>query len=289
MSVVWLDGALIPREVASVSVDDMGFLYGAACFETMRAPAGTVFRLERHLDRLKSGLEALAVPPPPRATLREAVAATLDANAPGAGEDGAVFGVRVRLTVSAGRGSGRPDLSAPSAPTVLVVGEPLTAPPGPTRLAVASQRLDQHRPLREAKTANYLLSLLALAEARAAGCDEALILNHRGHVAEAATANLFVAVDGVLVTPPMDDGPLPGVTREAVLECASASAIPVAERTLTLDDLASVDELFLTNSIVGVRPVSAVEDLWRAGERPGPLTAALAAAYDRLVRSECGV
>ncbi len=290
MSVVWLDGSLVPREAASVSVDDLGFLYGAACFETMRAAAGTVFRLERHLDRLEAGLEALAVPSPPRATLREAVAATLDANASADGEDGedgASFAVRVRLTVSAGRGSGRPDLTAPSSPTVLVVSEPLLAPAGPARLAVASQRLDERRPLREAKTANYLLSLLALAEARTAGCDEALLLNHRSHVAEAATANLFASVQGVLVTPPPEDGPLLGVTREAVLECANASAIPVAERTLTLADLASVDELFLTNSIVGVRAVSAVAGRWRAGECPGPLTSALAAAYDRLVRSEC--
>ncbi len=285
MSTVWLDGALVPREAASVSVDDLGFLYGAACFETMRVAAGTVFRLERHLDRLETGLEALAVPPPPRATLREAVAATLDANALA---DGAAVGARVRLTVSAGRGSGRPDLAAPSAPTVLVVGEPLPAPAGPARLALVSQRLDERRPLRGAKTANYLLSLLALAEARAAGCDEALLLNHRGHVAEAATANLFAAVEGVLVTPPLVDGPLSGVTREAVLECAAAAAVPVAERSLTLADLLSVDELFLTSSIVGVRPVSAVAGRWLAAECPGPLTSTLAAAYDRLVRSECG-
>ena len=279
-STVWLDGALLPRAEASVSIDDLGFLYGAACFETMRASAGRVFRLERHLERLASGLAALGVRPPSRETLCEAVQATLEANA--------LAEARVRLTVSAGRGAGRPDLSAPSAPTVLVVAEPRLAPPAAARLAVAPQRLDERRPLRGAKTANYLLSLLALAGAREGGSDEALLLNHAGHVAEAATANLFAVIEGELVTPTLDDGPLPGVTREAVLECAQALRVRASERSLTLERVLGADELFLTNSVAGVRPVAAVDERWRAERCPGPITAAVSVAYERLVQAECG-
>ena len=107
---VWLDGRLLPRGEAGVSVDDLGFLYGAACFETMRARDGAIFRLDRHFDRLARGLALLGVESPGRAALRSAITATLAANA--------LSEARVRLTVSAGRGSGRPDLVAAAAPTI---------------------------------------------------------------------------------------------------------------------------------------------------------------------------
>lgn len=285
MSTVWLNGELIPRSAASIPVDDLGFLYGAACFETMRATGGAIFRLGRHLQRLAAGLDAMGVHAPPRATLTGAVRETLEAN----GLDGGSAEARVRLTVSAGPGDGRPDLAAASAPTVLVTAEPLPAPPGPARLMVATQRLDEQRPLREAKTANYLPLLLALREARAAGCDDALLINHRGHVAEAATANMFAIVGGTLVTPTLDDGPLPGITREAVIECAAAIELAAVERSQTLDQLIEASEVFITNSVVGVRPVRAVDGCWSAGACPGPVTSALDVAYRRLVRTESEV
>ncbi|MSQ42335.1 MAG: hypothetical protein EXR65_04790 [Dehalococcoidia bacterium] len=279
-AMVWLDGALMPLEQARVSVDDLGFLYGAACFETMRAAGGVAFRLERHLERFERGLRMLRVPPPPRARLRAAIDATLAANG--------LRDARVRLTVSAGRGDGRPDLTAALAPVVLVSAVPLPPAPGPARLAVASLRIDARRPLREAKTANYLPSLLALAEAREAGCDDALLLTHEGHVAEAATANLFAVIGGALVTPPLDDGPLPGVTREVVLACARSLGLAVEERSLTLEAIGAAHELLLTSSVSGVRAVRAVVGRWQAAVTPGPVTAALAAAYEALVRAECG-
>ncbi len=282
MSTVWLNGKLVPRSAASIPVDDLGFLYGAACFETMRAAGGAIFRLGRHIRRLEAGLDAMGVHAPGRATLTGAVRETLEAN----GLVGGSTEARVRLTVSAGPGNGRPDLAAASAPTVLITAEPLPAPPGPARLAVVTQRLDEQRPLREAKTANYLTLLLALREARAAGCDDALLINHRGHVAEAATANLFAVAVGTLVTPPLDDGPLPGITREAVLECAAAIELPAVERSQTLEQLLEASELFITNSVVGVRPVRAVDGRWSARACPGPVTSALDAAYRRLVRTE---
>lgn len=281
MTVVWLDGALVLRETARVSVDDLGFLYGAACFETMRAAGGVVFRLTRHLERLEAGLCAMGVEPPVRAVLERAVAATLDANG--------LRDARVRLTVSAGRGNGRPDLSAASARTVLVAAEPLPPVPASARLGLAGVRLDEGRPLPHAKTANYLTSLLALAEARAVGCDDALVLNHQGRVAETALANVFAVIDGALVTPSLEEGPLPGVTREAVIECASALGISVEQRPLGLDELAAAAELFLTSSVVGVRAVREVAGRWQAAEVPGPLTSALAEAYERLLATECGV
>ncbi|MGE0134869.1 MAG: aminotransferase class IV [Dehalococcoidia bacterium] len=281
MTFVWLDGALQPREEAHLSVDDLAVLYGAACFETMRAFGGVVFRLDRHLDRLHEGLDAIHVSPPARDVLRSAIAAALSANG--------LREARIRLTVTPGRGVGRPDLRAANGPTVLIVAEPAPDDPEPARVAVASLRIDEARPLAFAKTAHYLLSLLALDEARSAGCDEALLLNRFDRVAEGATSNVFAVLDGRLLTPPLVDGPLPGVTREAVLECAARLALPAGERSLTLEDLAAAEELLLTNSVVGVRSVASIAGRWFAPAAPGPITAALQVEYRRLVGRECGI
>lgn len=278
MPLVWLDGALRERAEATVSIDDLGFLYGAACFETMRAFGGVVFRMPRHLDRLDAGLTAMGVQPPDRAMLADAVMVTLRANG--------LRDARIRLTVSAGRGIGRPDVTGAAAPTVLVVAEPPPADPAPARLIVVSQRIDPARPLPSAKTANYLVSVLALAEARAGGGDEALLLGPRGDAVEAATANLFAFVDGQLLTPPLAAGPLPGVTREVLLECARSLRFSARERRLPRALLERADEVFLTNSVTGVRAVAAIEGWWTA-TGAAPHTYALSTAYRDIVTREC--
>ena len=281
---VWLDGALLPRGEARVPIDDRGFLYGAACFETMRAFGGAIFRLERHLDRLARGLRALGAEPPPRGGLRSAIAAALEANR--------LSEARVRLTATAGAGGPLPGAGAAAPPSVLVTAGPAPPAAAPARALVARSVLaDPHRPLAFAKTANYLPSLLALAEARRAGLEQALLPGARGDAVEGATANLFAVLGGALVTPPLEAGPLPGVTREAVLECARGLGLGVSERRLPLARLADASELLLTNSVVGVQPLAEVRDgprRWRFGA-PGPVTRVLAGAYAALVARECGL
>jgi len=290
-ALVWLNGALVPRAAATVSIDDLGFLYGAGCFETMRAYGRVVFRLSHHIDRLEAGLRELGVRGvPARADLEAAIRRTLEANG--------LVDARVRLTISAGAGNGRPDLGAASRPTVLIAAEPTpTLPPSgppssrlpvPVTLSIASVRVDAGRPLAGAKTANFLPYLLAAAEARRAGSGSAVLLNERGAVAEAATANLFVVTAGRVVTPPLSDGPLPGVTRAAVLEAAAARGLDCAEASLTLDQLRGAEEAFLSSSVDGLTPVSSVDGS-ALPRCPGPATEALIAAYEALVRRECGV
>ncbi len=284
----WLNGELLPRSEARVPIDDRGFLYGAACFETLRAYGGAVFRLGRHLDRLEAGLRAMGVEAPPRAELQAAIAATLEANA--------LPEARVRLTVSAGTGGARPGLEPAEAPLVLVTVQPVPEAPAPARALVArGTRVTADRALPFAKTVNYLGPLLALEEARRAGLDQALLLDLDGDVVEASTANVFALIGeagrkGVLVTPPLEAGALPGVTREAVLECARGLGLEAAERRLPLDHLLAAREALLTNSIVGVQPLAEVRDGERSHqfEAPGPLTRALIEAYREAVARECG-
>ena len=284
---VWLNGALLPRSEASVPIDDRGFLYGAACFETLRAFGGAVFRLGRHLDRLEAGLRALGVEPPPRDVVEAAIAETLEANA--------LPEARVRLTVSAGTGGARPGLEPAGTSLVLVTAQPVPDSVAPARVLVA--RVTADRPLPFAKTVNYLGPLLALEEARRAGLDQALLLDRDGEVVEASTANVFAVLagedgaGGVLVTPPLEAGALPGVTREAVLECARGLGLETAERRLPLAELLAAREALLTNSIVGVQPLAELRDGDRSYEfeAPGPLTRALIEAYREAVARECGV
>ena len=284
----WLNGELLPRSEARVPIDDRGFLYGAACFETLRAFGGAIFRLDRHLDRLEAGLRAIGVETPPRAELQAAIAATLEANA--------LPEARVRLTVSAGTGGARPGLEPAGAPLVLVTAQPVPDTVTPARALVArGTRVTADRPLPFAKTVNYLGPLLALDEARRAGLDQALLLDLDGDVVEASTANIFAVLGGeggadLLFTPPLEAGALPGVTREAVLECARGLGLETAERRLPLAELLAAREALLTNSIAGVQPLAEVRDGDRSYqfEAPGPLTRALIAAYREAVARECG-
>ena len=282
---VWLNGSLLPRAEARVPIDDRGFLYGAACFETLRASGGAVFRLGRHLDRLEAGLRAMGADPPPRDVLRAAIGGTLEANA--------LPEARVRLTVSAGTGGARPGLETADALLVLVTAQPVPEAVAPSRALVV--RVATDRPLAFAKTANYLGPLLALEEARRAGLDQALLLDRAGEVVEASTANVFAVLGGeggesLLVTPPLEAGALPGVTREAVLECARGLGLETEERRLPLAELLAAREALLTNSIAAVQPLAELRDGERRYEfeAPGSATRALIEAYRELVARECG-
>ena len=289
-SYAWVDGAVVPRDEARVSIDDFAVRYGAACFETMLARGGRVFRLAAHLDRLEDGLRGMGVEVPDRAILERAVDETLAANALTAPDVGA----SVRLTVTAGSGH-VPALSAASGPSVIVTADPLPPPSVPPRLRVAGTRIDARRPLRGAKTSHFLPYLLARAQARAAGADDAVLLNHDGAIVEAATANLFVLRDGTLHTPALDDGPLPGVTRAALIEVARSLDVAVVERTLGLGDLAQADAILLTSSIAGIVCAASLMAVvpeapshldWTARDPAPPVLARLIEAYESLVGDE---
>lgn len=288
-SMAWVGDRLVRRDKAAIPLDDFAARYGAACFETMLVRNGRVFRLDAHLDRLAAGLHGMGVEPPAAGVVRDAIEATLAASG--------LHDASLRLAVSAGSGH-RPDLDAARAPLMTLTADPLPSPPPSPHLRVVSVRLDERRPLREAKTANFLPYLLARREARHAGADDALLLNHAGDVAEAATANVFALLDGVLVTPAIESGPLAGITRAALIEVARSLDVLVAERTIVLDDLARAEAVLLTSSIAGLVPVASIEAAppaspgtlsWRAPSPGSPAAERLRAAYEALVARECGV
>jgi branched-chain amino acid aminotransferase len=264
---VWVDGRLVAADDAVVPALDHGVTVGDGVFETMRVYGGRAFAVRRHLDRLERSLAGLGLPAPERLFLERA----LDEVTAAAG----LADARARLTVTAGAGplgSGR----TPGASTVIAAVAPL-GPTEPTTTVVTVPWVRNERSaVAGLKTTSYAENVVALARATAAGATEALLANTRDELCEGTGSNVFVVVDGRLVTPPLSSGCLAGITRELLLECVDA-----VEEALPFSVLASAEEIFLTSSTREVQAVVQVDGRTLAA---GPVTAAAAGAFTALRR-----
>lgn len=279
--IVYLNGVLVPLSLANISPLDHGFLYGYGLFETMRAYNGIIFRLERHLDRLRQAAETLRL---------QSRLATFEL-------EGACYHVlstnelsdaRLRLTVSAGEGDIVPNPASCQSITVFIMARKLT-PVSPEQYQkgyhaiVSSLRRNSQSPLSRLKTSCYLENVLARQEAKAAGVDEAVVLNEQGLVAEGNSSNIFSVHKGQLLTPSIDCGALPGIARQAVLEMASSLGIRATETELKPETLSEADEAFFTNSIIEIMPLTRLDDKPIGSGKPGTMTLRLMEAYRKLV------
>ncbi len=271
---IWLNGALAEEGQARISPSDHGLLVGDGVFETLRWYGGRAFALDGHLCRLEEGCRKLGMTAPDRAELERAAHAVVTANG--------LADARMRITVTSG--AGPPGLARGDAPpTVLVVALALTPWPPTSTAAISSLRRDEQGALTGVKTVSLAESVMALTRAHAAGADEALLLNRRGELCEATTANVFLVHDGLAATPPLDAGCLAGITREHVL------ALGARERTLVPADIATAQEAFLTSSTREVQPLVAVDGRAIGDGAPGPVTRRLAAEYSNLVKQALGL
>jgi branched-chain amino acid aminotransferase len=280
--VFYLNGALVPREQARISVLDYGFLCGYGLYETVRAYDGVPFRLDAHLARMRYSADRLGIPVGTD-VLRQAVMDTVKANG--------FADTRVRICLSAGEGSVTPNLSSCEMPTIAVLVTEYLPPAAEKyakgyRVIVTDIRRNSRSPVTYMKSLNGIDSMLARQESRAAGADEALLLNDRGYLSEACGSNVFIVKDGVLRTPRFEAGILPGVTRVAVFELAARLGIKVEESDVRLRDLLGADEAFLTNSLIEVVPLTAVGKKAVADGAAGRVTRRLMKAYRQLVVRE---
>ncbi|MEK6606560.1 MAG: aminotransferase class IV [Myxococcota bacterium] len=275
---VWVDGRITAPEDARISVFDRGFLYGDSVYEVLRTVRGEPLDLADHLERLARSAERIAIAlPRTLGAIDEAVRATLKA----AGNDDAY----VRIVVT--RGAGEIDLDPASARggSLVVIAKPLKMPPSElfergAAVAIVHVRRNARQAVDPAvKSGNYLNNILALAEARARGCYEAIMCDADGAIAEGASSNVFVVAGGVVRTPPLDVGLLEGITRRKVLESCARAGMQAREDRFFPDDLRGADEAFLTSSIRGVMPVVRVDTSAIADGRPGPVTRRLMALY----------
>jgi branched-chain amino acid aminotransferase len=273
-----LNGALTPLAQAAVPVTDRGFLYGETIFETMRAHAGRIVLWERHLGRLVDTAARLGFALPYGVeALRAQCHALLAANDSTAADKDVV----IRLTLSRGQSARGLDPAGAHDPTVVLTCSAL--PPGLAAKARSGYRVARatwHKPGARAwplfaKTGNYLHSVLARQSA-GPDVDEALLFDDAGHLAEGSFSNVFLVRAGALHTPSLLYC-LPGVARAEVLALACAAGIPVHETSLDEGDLASADEVFLTNAVRGPMPVT--DACGHAFAAPGPITAQLLDAW----------
>lgn len=281
---VYLNGQLLPRGQAHISVMDYGFLYGYGLFETMRAYEGKVFLMERHLARLADAAGKLGFSVA-MFDLSSAVREVLRANG--------LKNARVRITASIGEGTMVPDPQTCKSSTVLIVATEYHPPPEQTyqrgyKVIVSSIRRHSQSSIAILKSTNFLESMLARQEARRVGVEEALCLNEKGLVAEASMSNLFVVADNCLQTPAIGSGILHGITRGLILELAVKSGLKAIETDITLDNLVHAEEVFLTNSLLEVMPVTQIDGKKVGTGVPGPVTRALALAYRKSVSDSLG-
>jgi branched-chain amino acid aminotransferase len=271
-----IDGVVLGPSEARISVYDRGFLYGDSVFETVRTYGGKLFALTEHLTRLarSADLTGIVVPVPLAQLGREAEAAITAAGNPESQ-------VRVMLTRGSGPMGLDPGLAGEPCRVILV--EPLTPPSAQQYLRGISVRCVQtvraSDAAHSAKVGNYLASALALRDARAAGADEALVVNRDGVVVEGTTFNVFAVLGGKLVTPPLEIGILAGITRAVVIEQAERMGLEVSYRAVTPAALARSDEVFITSTIREVLPVTRIDDAPVSGGVPGPVTRRLHRAF----------
>ena len=280
--IFYLNGKLVPREKAQISVLDYGFLFGYGLYETIRAYEGKPFRLDNHLARLRYSGDRLGISIH-TALLREAVKDVIKANG--------FKQTRLRICVSIGEGTMSPDLDSCKQPTMTVIASEYT-PPGREKyqngynVALSAIRRNSLSPVTYLKSANTMESMLARRDAKDAGADEALFLNEKGYLTEAAGSNIFLVKDGVLRTPRYESGILSGVTRVVVFELATQLGIKFKEVNCRLADLLQEDEVFATNSLIEIVPVTEFENKPIGSGKPGMITRKLMKAYKELVKKE---
>jgi branched-subunit amino acid aminotransferase/4-amino-4-deoxychorismate lyase len=238
-----------------INSDDRGFTLGDGLFETLLAEGGELRREDTHLERMTAGCAVLGLPAPDRGLARSVMRQAL--------ADADLTGVRaaVRLTLTAGgggRGLDRPEVLAP---VLVATAASAPKPTGPARLVTSTVRRNERSPAAALKSLAYLDNVLARREARAAGCDEAVMLNTQGQIACAAAANLFWISGERLVTPALACGVLPGITRARVMAAARARGIAVEEAVEGPEILAAADAVFLTNSLIGLRQASMLDGI----------------------------
>jgi branched-chain amino acid aminotransferase len=283
---IWIDGGLVERDQARISVFDHGFLYGDGVFEGIRALGRRVYKLEQHLARFETSARALALAlPGGRERARAAVLTALRA----LDRDEAY----VRLIATRGDGPLGVDPTTCPEPRLICIADALRLfAPEKAAAGIDLVTASLRRPPADVldprvKSLNYLNNALARLEARQRGADEALLLNQAGMIAEATAANVFVVLGGELATPLPSDGALAGLTRAGVLELARELGLPAHERTLGRYDLFAADEAFLTGSGAGIVPVRSFDGRAIGAGAPGPITRRVAGAFGDYVR-RCG-
>ncbi len=279
---VFLNDKLIDIDTAHISATDSGFLYGAGLFETMRSYDGVVFALKDHLDRLFSSAGALSINNPyDKEYLTDAIYKVLEANK--------LTDARLRLTLSNGPMA---EAEEERKPTLLITATMLQPYPGEyykkgVMVILSASRQNTFEPTCGHKTTSYFSRMITLNIAHQQRAAEALWFTTNNRLAEGCVSNVFVVKDSVIHTPGIETPVLAGIARKTVCEIASTNSIKLVEKDLNIDDVLGADEIFLTNVIMQIMPVTAVEKHTVGEGKVGAMTKRLQISFNELVESQC--
>jgi branched-chain amino acid aminotransferase len=282
---VFIDGKFYDEKNAKISVFDHGLLYGDGVFEGIRAYNGRAFKLKEHIDRLFFSAKAILLKIPlSRPAITRAVLDTCRRNKI---RDG-----YIRLVVTRGVGTLGLDPDLCKRGSVIVISGKIQLYPGELYekgmplITVPTTRNFANAINPAIKSLNYLNNILAKIEAKIGGCEEAIMLNPSGNVAECTGDNVFILSGGQLLTPPLSAGALRGITRGVVIDLAAQMGLEVREPDLTRYDLYNADECFITGTAAEIAPVALIDGRVIGRGRPGPVTRKFMAAYHALTNSE---
>jgi branched-chain amino acid aminotransferase len=282
---VYIDGQLLDEKDAKISVFDHGLLYGDGVFEGIRIYNGRVFRLTEHLKRLYSCAKAICMTIP--ISFEEMEKATVDTVAANGLRDG-----YIRLVVTRGVGSlGLNPYQCPKASVIIIAANiklyPQEAYDNGLKLITCATRRPAPAALSpQVKSLNYLNNVMAKIECLQAGCDEGIMLNEQGYVAECTGDNVFIIRHGEVYTPTIASGALDGITRGAVIQIIKGMGIPVHEVTMTRFDIYTADECFLTGTAAEALPAVRLDSRDIGTGKPGPITLKIIEAFKLLANSE---
>ena len=280
---VYIDGKFYDEQSAKISVFDHGLLYGDGVFEGIRIYNGRVFKLKEHIDRLFYSAKAILLTLP--MTHAEIMRATVETVRENGLRDG-----YIRLVVTRGIGTLGLNPNRCKSPSLIIIAGKIQVYPeemyakGMEIVTVATTR-NLHSAVNPAiKSLNYLNNILAKIEANNAGCEEAIMLNSEGYVAECTADNLFIVKERQLLTPPLSAGALYGITRGVCMELGRDAGLSVSEPNLTRYDLFNADECFLTGTGAELIPVVKIDGRVIGAGTPGPVTKDLIHKYHALTQ-----
>ncbi|MBI4683085.1 MAG: aminotransferase class IV [Nitrospirae bacterium] len=280
---IYLNGRIISRDKAVISVFDHGFLYGDGIYETLRAYNGVVFKFDEHIERLfrSAFLIGLNIPMPPDA-IKKAVYKTIEANR--------LKEAVIRITISRGAGPIGLDPDLCPKPTFVIFASKFKEYPEQyfkkgVKIAIADTRRNYRKAIDpQIKSLNFLNNILAKIEAKKRNAYEAIMLNYRGHIAEGTITNIFFVRNAVLCTPSLSVGILDGITRRIILDAAGELKIKTREGRFKPEDIFEAQEVFISNTTMEVMPVAEINDTIKF-TGPGKITMMLRQKYKKKIKS----
>lgn len=282
---IWLDGSIVDESEAKISVFDHGILYGDGIFEGIRFYEGRVFRLTEHIERLFLSAKAILLKLP--WTVEEVCEHTLDTIRANGLKDG-----YIRLVITRGVGDLGLNPYLCEVPSMFIIASGITLYPdelyenGLEVVTCSTRRPTPASLSPQVKSLNYLNNVMAKVEALKAGAKEGLMLNEQGYVAECTGDNVFIVKKGEVITPPVSDGSLDGITRQVIFDLCGELGISIREASLTRYDIYTADESFLTGTAAETIPMVMLDEREIGNGRPGELSLKLIDAFRKLVRSE---